>query len=336
MPRGSIKKLRVVALDFRAAPIGRTHSRGKAGGSMNSTPVSCGNASWDPKIILGEAKVYPDGSAMFRVPAHTPVYFQCIDEKGQVAATMRSWSTLMPGETFGCVGCHENKNDAPPPGAATMVAKKGAQALTPFHHVRGGFSFAKHVQPILDKNCISCHDGKETHKGTPLMDLTDTPIHGKTAKRNWSTAYVNLTGMTVNQNSYGKDARPLLNWISSQSVPTMLPPYSNGSATSKLVAMMRKGHGKTTLTPAELEIFCAWIDLAVPYCGDYVEANAWSQGDFDRYIHYQRKRERLAADVRRGTEAWYKSQTGKSLTLNDPAPRYLDAIAEREAKKPKK
>jgi Tol biopolymer transport system component len=30
------------------------------------------------------------------------------------------------------------------------------------------------------------------------------------------------------------------------------------------------------------------------------------------------------------------TQTGKSLKLNDPEPRYLDAIAEREAKNPKK
>ena len=31
----------------------------------------------------------------------------------------------------------------------------------------------------------------------------------------------------------------------------------------------------------EAKLAC-WIDLLVPYCGDYREANAWSQEDLDR------------------------------------------------------
>ena len=28
-----------------------------------------------------------------------------------------------------------------------------------------------------------------------------------------------------------------------------------------------------------MDKFCAWIDLVVPFCGDYMEANAWSAGE---------------------------------------------------------
>ena len=39
---------------------------------------------------------------------------------------MRSWSTLMPGEVFSCVGCHENKNETVAAKAGTMALKKPA------------------------------------------------------------------------------------------------------------------------------------------------------------------------------------------------------------------
>ena len=113
IPRGTIKRLRVVALSFRAAGIGENYSQGEAGAALSSTPVSIGNGAWDVKTVLGEAKVYDDGSAAFQVPAQTPIYFQPLDAKGYVVQTMRSWSTFQPGEQVGCVGCHELKNHAP-------------------------------------------------------------------------------------------------------------------------------------------------------------------------------------------------------------------------------
>ena len=81
-----------------------------------STPISI-QGSWDVKVILGSAKVFPDGSAAFVVPAHTPIYFQALDEKGQAVQTMRSWTTLQPGENASCAGCHEAKNSSPAAGA---------------------------------------------------------------------------------------------------------------------------------------------------------------------------------------------------------------------------
>lgn len=341
VPRGTIKKIRVVEIDYRAAPIGWTNSGGEAGGSANSTPVACGNGSWDPKIILGEATVYEDGSAMFKVPANTPVYFQCIDDKGHVAATMRSWSTLMPGERYGCVGCHENKMETPLSNKTTLAMKRGVETLKPFYDASGrGFSFSRTIQPILNKHCIQCHDGKTQHDGSPLSDLTDRGVTGGRGQREWPASYLALTGTTLNGASAGKNSRKILNWISTQSRPTMLPPYHAGSAKSEIVTMLRSGHPsssvapaatseKTTLSREELDKLCAWIDLAVPLCGDYVERNVWNDRDFDRYIGYQRKRERLATEVRRNAEALYLKQTGEPLKLEDPAPRYTDYVEAR-------
>ena len=57
---------------------------GPGGGSACRTPIALPNGSYDVKIVLGEADVREDGSAIFKVPARTPVYFQAIDRNGQV------------------------------------------------------------------------------------------------------------------------------------------------------------------------------------------------------------------------------------------------------------
>ena len=324
--RGSIEKLRVVAIDFRAAPVGNTRSRGEAGGSYNSTPVSVGNATWDPKTILGEATVHADGSAMFYAPANTPLYFQCIDTNGQVAATMRSWSTLMPGERFGCVGCHEDKMNTPPPTKTTLAMRQEPQVLQPFYELTDrGFSFMKHVQPILDQHCIRCHNPEEEKR----MDLTANPSTKGTAQRRWFNSYLNLVEATPDKSTMGNPDGKWVKWISSQSRPTMLPPYFAGSATSPLIKELRKNHGKTQLSKQELDTLCAWIDLGVPFCGDYLEANVWHPGDFDRYIRYQRKREKLAQEVQDNVEKFYFAQTGKELSLPPVNPRYTDYVKDR-------
>ncbi|HUU20998.1 MAG TPA: hypothetical protein VM389_00550, partial [Phycisphaerae bacterium] len=158
IPRGTVKRLRVVALEYRSVGIGSNGNGGPAGGALVSTPVSIDNGSWDVKRVLGSTPVYPDGSAMFVVPARTPVYFQLLDANDHVVQSMRSWSTLQPGETFSCVGCHEQKGEASPSeGRVATAVRVGAKELEPFYGPARGFSFVKEIQPILDKHCIRCH-----------------------------------------------------------------------------------------------------------------------------------------------------------------------------------
>ena len=173
--RGTVKQIRVVALDFRAYTIGNTAGSG-SGTSGQYTPISTGNGSWDVKTVLGVATVYEDGSAMFTVPSETPLYFQLLDKDGNVVQTMRSWSTLMPNEFYSCVGCHEDNNTAPPASATvTMALKAGVETLKPDawqadeadeqdydpYTSKIGFDYLTEVQPILDANCVSCHNNKE-------------------------------------------------------------------------------------------------------------------------------------------------------------------------------
>jgi hypothetical protein len=279
--RGVVKKLRVVALEFRAAGIGSNGNRGPAGGALVSTPIAIGNGTWDVKSVLGDTKVHSDGSAFFTVPARTPVYFQLLDEKNHVVQSMRSWSTLQPGERFSCVGCHENKNEISLSTGTTLAMKAGAKTLDPVFGPPAGFSFPKMVQPILDKHCIKCHDGKTPN----AMSLMSTPKPDKRAKRGWSEAYLNLT-------QRGKP-NEMVNWLNVQSIPPMLPPYFKGANKSKIFEQIAGEHCKTKLSEKELAILACWIDLLVPYCGDYAEAGVWNEADHAKHKRFMDKRKRM-------------------------------------------
>ncbi len=292
--------------------VGRNGNRGPAGGALVSTPVSIPNGTWDVKKVLGEAKVYPDGSAFFEVPARTPVYFQAVDEKGYVAQSMRSWSTLMPGEVASCVGCHEDKNTVPPTMGRTAAIQAGFQKLDPFYGEARGFSFPNEVQPILDRHCIQCHDDRSQVPGGKVKAPKQTgknksfSLLGETGRvdggRNWSDAYLYLT-----QN--GKP-NPMVNWMNVQSIPPMIPPYFAGSGKSKLMPLLEEGHQGVELSREELEKIACWIDLLVPYCGDYMEANAWSEKDVKKYEHFKAKRKSMEDLEQENIRALIHAQSG--------------------------
>ena len=111
VPHGSVKKLRLYSYHFGYQGIaGINHRVGTDG-------------PWEPKRVLGTVPVETDGSAMFRVPADTPISIQPLDAEGKALQLMRSWTTARPGETVSCVGCHEHHNTAPP-ARGTLAIKR--------------------------------------------------------------------------------------------------------------------------------------------------------------------------------------------------------------------
>ena len=189
---GSVKYLRVVEIEYRTTSLGATFQSGSGTGDPFS-PISTGNGAWDIKSVLGIVEVEEDGSAMFEVPSDTPVYFQLLDKDGKMIQTMRSWSTLMSGETYSCVGCHEDNNTTPTGSSPiTLAMKKGVQELKPdtwmgqFEEYEDfdpydddaiGFSYLNTVQRVLDKNCVVCHSNTDESvsmiEGTMLSTTKD-------------------------------------------------------------------------------------------------------------------------------------------------------------------
>ncbi|MGN0846977.1 MAG: hypothetical protein ACI4RA_06290, partial [Kiritimatiellia bacterium] len=97
VPRGTVKSLRAVSIDYRPAGIGENGNGGPGGGGLSCTPPALGNGTWGVKRVLGEVPVAEDGSVVFEAPARTPIYFMLLDEKGRMVQSMRSWATLQPG-----------------------------------------------------------------------------------------------------------------------------------------------------------------------------------------------------------------------------------------------
>ena len=303
LPRGTVKKLRVIEPVFRSAGVGANRNSGPGGSALCSSPAGVGNTSWDVKMVHGEVDVYEDGSAFFEAPARVPLYFQALDANGYMVQTMRSWSTLQPGEMQSCVGCHEHKNSVPVANRPVSIAMdRGVQKIVPLDD-KGlrGFSFIREVQPILDKYCVGCHDGKKNK-----LNYSGEQITHKSTRRNFSHAYLNLThavpsGATAEQIAdmelKANPEHPEVNWISNMSVPTMLPPYTAGAAKSNLIKRLKAGQGKTGITDQEISTIALWIDLVAPYVGDYLEAHNWSEEEIDFYrLHDDKRRKARAED----------------------------------------
>jgi hypothetical protein len=193
----------------------------------------------------------------------------------------------MPGETFSCVGCHEDKNEAPQVRKTVSLAMKaGAEKLKQFYGPPQGFSFPKRIQPILDKHCVQCH--KVGGKAGKYV-LTSETVHYKRSQRNWARSYLTLTGTPDRRRELHEErgrANKIVNWINNSSEPTMIPPGHGGSTRSKLMLLNDPRESPCPadikLSRKELDLLAAWIDMVVPYCGDYVEANAWSRDTMRR------------------------------------------------------
>ena len=87
-----------------------------------STPGAA-PASAAARRTLGVLPIENDGSFHIEVPASTPVTFELLNASGDVVALQDGWVWVMPRESRGCVGCHEDREMVPPNILADAVAK---------------------------------------------------------------------------------------------------------------------------------------------------------------------------------------------------------------------
>lgn len=114
-----------------------------------------------PSRILGVLPLEKDGSFQFTLPANTPVTFQLLDEQRQAVATQHGWTWVMGNESRGCIGCHEDREMAPPNIFVDAVKKEPVKLTLP-PDKRRVVDFNNTIAPLIDKNCTSsgCHDSE--------------------------------------------------------------------------------------------------------------------------------------------------------------------------------
>ena len=228
VPRGTVKKLRVYSYHFAYPGMGGHINIGIDG-------------PWDVHRILGTVPVNKDGSAVFKVPANTPLAVQPLDAEGQAIQVMRSWFTAMPGENVSCAGCHEKQNSGPG-SKSVMMSRQTPSAITPWYGPARGFSFKREVQPVLDKYCVGCH---ATFAG-------DLPKAG-----GFDASYVAL--------------HPFVRRPGPESDYHLPKPYEYHASTSELVQLLRQGHHGVRLDSEAWDRLITWIDLNVPDHGTWGE-----------------------------------------------------------------
>ncbi|HEY3322979.1 MAG TPA: discoidin domain-containing protein [Planctomycetota bacterium] len=256
--RGSVKYLRVceeVRAELLQLPSGEYQQDHPAFEDWYATPTHkvkgpFGWPSYVAKSDLGIVPVEEDGSASLRVPAGKVIYFEALDEKFNELQRMRSVLQLQPGEKRGCIGCHENRSSAPPTHSA-MAFRREPSKLQPPSWGGVPFSYEKIVQPVLDAQCVRCHDANDKNKLnlTSARDKEKVPASYRTLiERGW----VNYFDMT-----WGREHNKAA-------------PLSFGTVKSKLLPFIEAPHYDVKLTPEDQQRIKCWIDLNCPLWPDYV------------------------------------------------------------------
>lgn len=220
--------------------------------------MKCGVGGWENKTVLGTVPIEEDGSASFKVPADKAVFFSVLDENYQALHTMRMTTDIKAGERMACIGCHEPVNTAPKQNAMTLAIRRAPSVIEPPPWGVRMFSFTEHVQPVLNRNCISCHDGSKD-KGKHPLDLRAGDVNaydlsgGDGPKGFRYRSYWNLQKYIERADMY----------------EYMTPPGSWGSRVSPLMKHLKDRHKNMQLPESDWRVLCAWIDCNLPYLNDW-------------------------------------------------------------------
>ncbi|MBI9017633.1 MAG: SUMF1/EgtB/PvdO family nonheme iron enzyme [Phycisphaerae bacterium] len=257
IPKGTVKKLRVFTYHYSFYKSGSHEA------------VGC-ESSWDVKRILGTVPVQPDGSVMFKVPANTPIAIQPLDHTGASLQLMRSWFTAMPGEMLSCIGCHEDRSQVVPSRMTPMANKKGPSQIEDWQGPERNFSFLREIQPILQKNCIACHNSQTDKKladGKALPDFADLTMEPLIYNDGLKDAPGGPFTHSYNAlNPYVRRPGP-------ESDYHLLQPMEYYVNTSPLIHILDRGHHGVKLSKDETEKLYAWIDMNAPFWGSWTDVH---------------------------------------------------------------
>ena len=105
-------------------------------------------------------------------------------------------------------------------------------------------------KPILDRRCVSCHDGSK--KNVPSL---------KGDKQGWTCASFNTLIKHVNYSGWGK--QPNNNY------EPLTVPLTFGALASPLLKRLEAGHGGVKLTDEEMYRMILWMDSNGACWGTY-------------------------------------------------------------------
>jgi hypothetical protein len=204
--------------------------------------------------VLGTVPVESDGSASFEVPALRAFFFVALDAKGLAVKRMQSFTMVMPGESQGCVGCHEQRTGtaSPSAGGPLMAMKRAPSRIEPFAGIPEVFDYPRHIQPIWNKHCLECHNAE---KASGHVVLTGD-------NNEWFTeSFSSLCShdQMSKGSGWGEDGNH--------------PPYGFGTGASPLIDKIDGRHHDVKLSPWEYDMVRLWIETGAAFTGTYAVFN---------------------------------------------------------------
>lgn len=289
VPRGVVRSLRVIAYNFGYRHLAGPHKIGYGG-------------PWEAMAVIGTVPLESDGSAMFHAPANMPLALQALDGEGKAVQLMRSWFTLMPGETRSCVGCHEGPNQPPAP-APALAALREPRAIEPSHGLPRGFDFEREVQPVLDAHCVACHNGERDdipdlraerfipdYEGLMLSSLGADRLHPDMKA---------ATGGLMKYTPAYDGLLPYIRRVAIEDDVSLLVPGEYHADSSELIQMLNAGHHGVSLDREALRRLSLWIDLNGPCHGTWSDAYPVPEGSVERRRENQALYGRPGIDLER-------------------------------------
>ncbi|MBI5819404.1 MAG: PD40 domain-containing protein [Verrucomicrobia bacterium] len=253
--RGQVKELRVV----RVLP----KKWNTEGPRYHDHYPIIGHGSYYVKENLGSVPVYDDGSVYFRAPSNCELYFIALDKDGREVQRMGSVTQITTGEEVGCAGCHDNRQAAPPLQPLKAARwQRAPDTIRPPPWGTGPFDYVRHVQPVLDRYCVKCHEGRAPAANLDLSgDIT----------RFFNMSYESLV---------------VRNWVEHYFInpgPTgVFPALKTGSAVSKLTHLIESGHGgRVAMDDESRRRIYAWIDSNAQYYATWDMSRPHTMGGRD-------------------------------------------------------
>jgi len=262
--RGEIKKLLV--LETLPAPI---HYSG------GMEPISYGG-TFIIERILGTVPIEPDGSAFMEVPAMRSLFFVALDENNNSVKRMQSFLMVSPGETTGCVGCHEQRTRTPVNrGRNTLqAARRPPSKITPISGIPEVFDFPRDIQPILNKHCVGCHG----YEATPAVLLRENEAAGG-GPRAGGVILIGDRGPIYSHSYYNLTVQR--QFADGRNLPkSNLPPRSIGTSVSPLMKKLDGSHYSVKAMPHEQDMVRYWIEAGAPYPGTYAALGSGMIGGY--------------------------------------------------------
>lgn len=266
--RGQARYLRVLSIDHK------TYTYWHQRPYLSTGPVVSGVQSDGVKRILGTVPIEPDGAVAFEAPSGIPLHFQLLDAEQRALHTMRSFANLMPGESRGCLGCHERHSQAPAVAYAHPQAPLRLSRITPPPWDDLTVSYPRYVRPVLDRHCASCHTGDG--EGRATLDLTP-----RAGFLGFDESYWTLIGWPSWGQPYrAPDPEPpgwgIADTLLVEAYGTTDPeayrtpePMTRLSYRSRLVALVSDGkHHDVQVDPVERLRLMVWVDTMCPYRGE--------------------------------------------------------------------